>query len=439
VTVRRSGVSRVTSALLAAALLLGCAQLLGLKEDVAPGPCEVALDCAKGQVCIDLRCRDASDEGGSHAGGKGSGGADANRAGEAAGGDSRGGSATNGAGESNGGGDTSVGGDAGGSGPNPECDEPEDCAGVDSACATRTCKSGKCGVDFAKPGTVLAEQLEGDCQQALCDGDGAIVHEPDNQDVPTGSNPCMVESCSDGTPKHEPAPKTKACGETLQFKCDGNGACGGCTSKADCGLDNLCATYACNNNVCKNTFVASGQGNLANTAGDCKKNVCDGMGSPVAIADGSDLPVDNLPCTKDVCTDGAPSHPAENAGKACGAFSSCNGSGACNCSDPAANACPRLGAQCGTVTNGCGQQVTCTNTCSGVNTCNGAGNPNLCGCTPNAFNCGFMQCGGTISDGCGRTKDCSGDCQSLCPDNCQTKSCTFNGANGFCDCRDCNG
>jgi hypothetical protein len=294
-------------------------------------------------------------------------------------------------------------------------------------------------MDFEKQNTPLTEQNAGDCKKALCDGKGAIINQADDADLPPGSNPCMLDSCKDGVPTHEPAPTTKVCGTTSQFKCDGKGACGGCTKSSDCGLDNLCATYTCTANVCKNNFVGSGQGNLANTPGDCKKNVCDGMGSPVAVADNADLPEDNNPCTKNVCTGGAPTNPYEANTKSCGQYSTCNGAGACVCSDPASAVCPRVGAQCGSVTNGCGVSVTCPNTCQSPNTCGATGNGNLCGCKPNAFTCGGLQCSGTISDGCGNTKDCDGDCQSLCPDNCQTKTCLPSGANGFCYCADCNG
>jgi hypothetical protein len=406
--------------MLSVTLLFGCAQILGFEDDqLAPST------------------------GGSSNGDAGSGSSGAPR--------SNGGDATEpGAGTSGGepdgvgngaGGDRNpvTGSGAGGAANPPECSAPDDCPGQDSECATRTCTDGVCGFDYERAGKVLSDQTANDCKRATCDGHGAIVDEPDDSDLADGGNVCMVDSCKDGTPTHDPAPPTTSCGSNNQFECDGQGACAGCTKSSDCGLDNLCATYTCTGNTCQNNFVPSGQGNLANTAGDCKKNVCDGMGSPVAIADDSDLPEDNNPCTKNVCSNGAPSHPNESATKSCGTYSTCNGSGSCVCNDPAANACPRLGAQCGTVTNGCGQSVSCTNTCSGVDTCNGGGDPNACGCTPKAFNCGGLQCAGTISDGCGHTKDCSASCQSVCPDNCQTKICMPSGASGSCYCSDCNG
>ena len=339
-----------------------------------------------------------------------------------------------GAGNSGGDGDSGAGnpgGDAG-SGNAGECTLPKDCEGVDNDCSQRTCENRKCGFDYAKSAVVVGAQVDGDCQKLVCDGAGAIKSTADDTDKPTDGNVCIVRACKDGVPSQTPAPSTASCGSSSQFKCDGKGNCGGCQVDGDCGLNNLCATYKCMAGTCMNTFVKSGEGNLANLAGDCKKNVCDGMGGQTTIADANDLPNDNKVCTKDVCTNGAPSNPPLSNTSSCGTLSTCDGAGACVCSDP--HACDNV--QCGVITNGCGAQVTCPNKCTGVNKCGGTGNPNTCGCTPtHALNCG-SQCAGSISDNCGNTKDCgSTDCQQVCPDNCGSKSCLST----FCYCTDCNG
>lgn len=441
------GLSRALStALLGAALLLGCSQILGLKEDVAPGGCSSADDCAPGQLCVADHCEQASDVGGS--GGtrtddpadEPNGGDEPGTSGSSTGGTSvseggDGGTRSGGGNSGSGGTQNDAGQSSGGTQSMPECESPEDCPGVDGDCSERTCDAGKCGIHYVKQGTALANQVAGDCQKATCDGKGGVLSATDDTDVPNSGNPCIVDGCDAGVPTHASEPSTKACGNNSQFKCDGKGVCGGCTKASDCGLDTLCATFACQTNTCKVTFVPAGQGNLANTAGDCKKNVCDGMGNPVGVVDNTDLPEDNNVCTKDICTTGTPSHSPEPTTKACGNFSACNGANQCVCSDPASAACPRVGAQCGNVTNGCGVVIACPNTCSGFNTCNGAGNPNKCGCTPKPLVCGSGQCGGTVNDGCGNFKDCTGDCQTLCPDNCMSKQCIGNG----CVCSDCNG
>ena len=323
-------------------------------------------------------------------------------------------------------GDSGAPGDAG-SGNSGECTTSDDCEGVDNDCSQRTCTNGKCGFDYAKSGVVVEAQTAGDCQKAKCDGKGAIVSVNDDTDVLLDGNVCIVRACKDGVPSQMPAPTTTACGATSQFKCDGKGGCGGCVIDSDCGLNNLCATYTCTGGTCMNTFVKSGEGNLANQAGDCKKNVCDGMGGQTTVADAADLPNDNKVCTKDVCTNGAPSNPPLSNTTSCGTLSTCDGAGACVCSDP--HACDNV--QCGTITNGCGAQVTCANKCTGVNTCGGTGNPHTCGCTPNkVLDCGG-KCAGTISDNCGNTKDCSStNCASICPDACETKICL----DGSCYC-----
>jgi hypothetical protein len=79
--------------------------------------------------------------------------------------------------------------------------------------------------------------------------------------------------------------------------------------------------------------------------------------------------------------------------------------------------CADVGANCGMIGDGCGNQLDCGTTCQAGETCGGAGQPNVCGkppCTPTTcaalgFNCG------PAGDGCGNQLDC-GTCTA--PDNC---------------------
>jgi hypothetical protein len=70
--------------------------------------------------------------------------------------------------------------------------------------------------------------------------------------------------------------------------------------------------------------------------------------------------------------------------------------------------CAALDKNCGAVANGCGSNLDC-GTCSGYETCGGAGVANVCGCTPH---CTGGCCGGT--NGCGGTCPvlpcCGGGC-----------------------------
>src|SRR4029079_13709007 len=62
------------------------------------------------------------------------------------------------------------------------------------------------------------------------------------------------------------------------------------------------------------------QGLLAGTqtAGDCKKKVCDGKGALTTVVDATDKPDDRDPCTQDGCTNGVPSHPFASPNTPCG-------------------------------------------------------------------------------------------------------------------------
>jgi hypothetical protein len=57
------------------------------------------------------------------------------------------------------------------------------------------------------------------------------------------------------------------------------------------------------------SFIAAGTVTTTQTPGNCTINECDGVGNIVAVADDTDLPVDSLQCTNDVCTAGVPSNP----------------------------------------------------------------------------------------------------------------------------------
>jgi hypothetical protein len=104
-----------------------------------------------------------------------------------------------------------------------------------------------------------------------------------------------------------------------------------CMSPGDCpGQDTECQTRTCNGGVCGVSYAAAGTVVASQTAGDCKKNECDGAGSTVAVNDDTDLPVDNKTCTNDVCTSGVPSNPPVAWGTACNQGGTiCDGNGTC--------------------------------------------------------------------------------------------------------------
>jgi hypothetical protein len=132
------------------------------------------------------------------------------------------------------------------------------------------------------------------------------------------------------------------------------------------------------------------QGFLAGpqTAGDCKRVVCDGQGGTMVVVDNTNVPNDGNPCTLDVCTNGQPSNPPTPAGTSCGTMLVCNGAGACvGCLQ---------NSDCGTSTACASQVCEATGVCAVVYVPSGQGTPS----GQTAGNCQKVVCngsGGTMS------------------------------------------
>ena len=90
-----------------------------------------------------------------------------------------------------------------------------------------------------------------------------------------------------------------ACGGSSSSKvCDGANNCVDCLSASTCpGTDTDCHTRSCASGTCGITNIAAGTLIPAQTAGDCKKNVCNGQGTSGPVSDDLDLPVDGNSCT----------------------------------------------------------------------------------------------------------------------------------------------
>lgn len=80
-------------------------------------------------------------------------------------------------------------------------------------------------------------------------------------------------------------------------------------------------------------MAPAGTAITAQTAGDCKKVMCDGMGATMTADEDSDIPDDSSVCTVDTCVAGAVTHTPTNFGGACsvsgGGAGKCGASGAC--------------------------------------------------------------------------------------------------------------
>ncbi|AKU93768.1 Putative secreted sialidase [Labilithrix luteola] len=238
------------------------------------------------------------------------------------------------------------------------CNQPSDCSGTDDDCSSRTCKAGVCGRAFTKNGTAVTAQTAGDCKKAVCDGAGNVTSVNDDSDIASDGNSCTNDVCTNGVLSHPTVADGTSCENGKLCKA---GVCTGCTTANDCpGTDTECRTRTCTDGVCGAVNGAQDKVLTAQTDGDCKTAICDGNGRIVSRNDDTDLPVDGLQCTNDVCTNGVPSHPPVPVGTTCtdngGSF--CNGNGACvspSCTDGIRNG-DETDVDCGgTTCPACGQ------------------------------------------------------------------------------------
>lgn len=153
-----------------------------------------------------------------------------------------------------------------------------------------------------------------------------------DSDCPPATNACVVRYCQTNVCFTDNAPQGTSCTPDGMTVCDGNGICGQCNDVNDCTMlpaDDECQTKACDNHVCTQSFTAAGTMLAMQTMGDCQAAQCDGAGKTVTQIDNLDLPEDNNPCTKNVCTNGAPSHPNEPPQTTCGMNLICDDAGQC--------------------------------------------------------------------------------------------------------------
>jgi hypothetical protein len=225
-------------------------------------------------------------------------------------------------------------------------------------------------------GTVAGTQVPGDCQELQCDGNGALVSVPFDADVPPDdTNQCTTEICSGGVASHPLSAAGTACNQSGGAKCDGAGACVACLVANDCpGVDADCARRTCVAGACGTENIAAGTVVATQAPGDCRQNQCDGNGNVTAVADDTDVPFDNNPCTIDVCAGGVASNPAAPPGFACGGGNVCDGAGACiGCIT--ASDCPGADTECAVRTCSAG---VCGTTFAPANTRTSAQTPGDC-------------------------------------------------------------
>jgi hypothetical protein len=193
-----------------------------------------------------------------------------------------------------------------------ECGEP-------TQCASFTCVDSGCKATYQPSGTALPDTTKGDCKSPACDGKGAVVEVVDLSDVPTSTNPCIVEACSDSGPTQSSAPLGTACSTGV---CDDAGACVQCNVPTDCSAlsdpycyDNGCASCSDGKQDGDETNVDCGGSHCGKCGGasctapsDCQTNSCivtaagDVCGWPASVSCMFDSECASLSCVSGSCT-----------------------------------------------------------------------------------------------------------------------------------------
>lgn len=125
-----------------------------------------------------------------------------------------------------------------------ECTTSADCPATGNECVALVCEGKMCIPIDVPAGTIVANQVAGDCMKIACDGDGAATMQTDDADAPDDANDCTVDSCSGGVPSHAPSAKDTACSTGGGALCDGAGECVECTAGGQC-PSGVCQGGAC--------------------------------------------------------------------------------------------------------------------------------------------------------------------------------------------------
>jgi hypothetical protein len=308
-----------------------------------------------------------------------------------------------------------------------ECNQPEQCdhLAANDDCRARTCTAGTCGQSFTAADTAAGagSQITGDCKKTVCDGAGGKKDAVDDTDLPNDNNECTKDACTNGIPSNPAAPVNTKCGAGGNLYCDGNKVCVGCTSDAQCAADTFCQDNFCDvgAGTCKSKPTADGTPLPAvdQVAQDCKQRQCNGAGGIKTVSLNTDLPFDGNPCTKDVCTNGTPSHPFESINTACSLVGNpgakvCNATGSCvECTNPVTH-CPAAG-DCKSAT------------CSAAGQCGAVNDPDLSACDAQVAG----DCKTRLCDGAGScTKTANANDVGTDNNGCTSDSCV-NGANVY--------
>ncbi|NUO53140.1 MAG: hypothetical protein HOV80_30190 [Polyangiaceae bacterium] len=185
-----------------------------------------------------------------------------------------------------------------------ECTTAEECTVTGTACTEKVCEEGMCGLAMLAAGTpVPDEEIQGDCQRAVCDAQGNVISEADDSDLPDDDNFCTIDGCSEGAVTSTFQPEDTPCVNGGSF-CDGMGTCVECNDSDQCNDGALCVDH-----VCMPASCMDGVMNGDETDEDCGGEVCTKCADTLMCIINDDCQSDfchptNLVCTAPACPDG---------------------------------------------------------------------------------------------------------------------------------------
>lgn len=200
-----------------------------------------------------------------------------------------------------------------------ECATDDDCV-ASNGCHGTSCQSGRCAQLPHAAGATC--DFDGG---SVCDGDGSCVQCMSSVHC-AASNACHAPTCgSDHVCDETPVVAGTACSFDGGSRCDGAGACVGCTGDGECAVENACFSASCSGGDCAQTPLTAGS--------PCDFDdgrVCDGGGACVecTLAEHCTPPGD---CWTATCSAGMQCGATpRSAGQSCsGGGQMCDGHGTC--------------------------------------------------------------------------------------------------------------
>lgn len=196
-------------------------------------------------------------------------------------------------------------------------------------------------------------------------------------------NDCSIDRCEADVPVNVLAPEGTPCAQDGGSVCDATGACVACNVAADCAVGSTaCQTATCLGSACMFEPAPNDTPLPVQTNGDCRFDVCDGLGGVKSIPLDADKP-DDTECSVKGCSAGdVTSSPRPAYAPCAGGEKVCDGAGSC--------------VECVTSAD-CGASAQCSKPMCDAGVCGGGGSNEPAG----------SPCGGGVCDGAGTCVACS--------------------------------